>query len=261
MTSRIDGYLDELGAALTVGAHRRRRILDETREHLADASDRRVTEGLAPSEAETASIAAFGPPTAIAAAFDPEPTLLRLGAALYVHLALVVSAGLIAIGLSGAIGGALAIAFGPEYISGAGPSTIGPTECAQLAASEPAAADCASAWSWHHVEETVLYRGLPGVLGMVVLAIHLLLARRYLPRTGWAIRITRLALAAGVVAFAAAGLASGLAYTVLEAESVPLGPSRVGDGWWVSIHLACATAFSAGLVAYAISRRRPLLSG
>lgn len=64
----IESYLRELRAALHVGGRARQRFLHECRDHLADAAAER-------GEAE--ALRAFGPPQAIAVAFDAEVAARR----------------------------------------------------------------------------------------------------------------------------------------------------------------------------------------
>lgn len=251
----IERYLDDLEAALTVSAHHRRRILAETRDHLLDASAAPRASGLDARSAARAAIEAFGPPEAVAAAFAPEPTLARLGTAIYLHLAMLAGAVLVTIGLSGAIGGAIGVVWGADSISGPAPTALTPAECAQFAATEPGAAGCADAWSSHALEESVLYRGLLGVLGAAIIVLHLGLAYRYLPTTSWSKRATWAAIALAVVGFGVVGLATVYANTVLETNTPPLGPAQVGSGWWWSIQLANGAAFCAALTALAVVRR------
>ena len=67
--SAIDAYLLELEAALNVRGARRRRFLRECRDHLLDAAGERGD--------EAAAVRAFGPPAALATAFDAEVATRR----------------------------------------------------------------------------------------------------------------------------------------------------------------------------------------
>ena len=260
MNDQMERYLHELDAALTGSAQQRARIIEEAREHLLDTMERHESAGSVRGESAATAIKDFGPVAVIAFAFAPKATAARLGAAIYLHLALLVSTALMTIGAVVVAVGAIGVTFGLESVSGEPPAFIDGARCAQLGVTEPGATDCQSAWSWHFVEESVLYRGLPGVFGAFLAMVHILLARRYLPRASWTRRMTRIALLIGVIAFGAAGLTFGYTWTVLDADAAPFGPSRVGGGWWASLLVACAMTISAGLLAYQIARRRSLLT-
>jgi hypothetical protein len=66
----IDRYLADLAACLHVPRHRRRRILDEVRDHLDDSAVSLLSEGLTAAEAEERAIASFGPADVVAAQFN-----------------------------------------------------------------------------------------------------------------------------------------------------------------------------------------------
>ena len=262
MSHPIDRYLARLDRALTVGRRRRHRIVDETRDHLLDATARHEAAGEPPAHASRLAIAGFGPAEDIAHAFDPEPTPARLASAIGLHLLLLASLAFLAIGLSGAIAGAIGVTLGPDTISGAAPATLDATDCTRLAATEPGAASCAEAWSWHALEESVLYRGLPGLLGAVVALAALWTARAHIARATWARRTTQATALAGVVAFSLlCALATTGALGALDpAEAaLPRGASQT-TAWWLSFALALAAAAIASGAAFGASRHGHALS-
>lgn len=260
MSGPIERYLDRLDAELTVSARHRARVVDEARDHLLEARQRHEADGLERADAERAATDEFGAAATIAAAFDPEPTLMRLTGAVYVHLAVLGGFSLMAVGLAAAIGGALGLIAGPEFISGAAPGDLDAAQCARLAA-DGGTANCADDWSWHYLEESVLYRGLPGVPGLAIVVIHLSVARRLLPRTVWARRTTQIAAVAGAIGFTIATVSSVAGAIALEADALPAGPSQTGTGWWLSFVLAGVTATSISAAAVVATRRGASLSG
>jgi hypothetical protein len=98
-----------------------------------------------------------------------------LGAA--VRLAI---AGLIAIGLSGILAGAMGIAFGKSFVSGDSPTpSYSRSRCADYLEYEPKAHSCEEAATLHHFGETVWYRAAAGVAGVALLGLYLLARRRW----------------------------------------------------------------------------------
>jgi hypothetical protein len=67
----IEAFLDGFNRALTLSGRRRRRVIDEARDHLIEARDRGISAGLDPQAAEIGAIEAFGDPAAVASRFDP----------------------------------------------------------------------------------------------------------------------------------------------------------------------------------------------
>ena len=67
----LETYLEELRRALGDRGHDDPRIVDEAREHLADAVEDSVRRGLDRAEAEREAIARFGPPDVVAAHTPP----------------------------------------------------------------------------------------------------------------------------------------------------------------------------------------------
>lgn len=68
-SSGISDYLAKLDDTVLAGARRRRRIVEEAEDHLAEAVDRYVREGLSREEAERKAITDFGEATTVADAF------------------------------------------------------------------------------------------------------------------------------------------------------------------------------------------------
>jgi hypothetical protein len=260
VTTQIDAYLDELEAALTVSARRRRVILAETRDHLREASTREAATGVASAEAEAAALSAFGPAKAIATAFAPQPTAMRLGTTVGLHVLLLGAAALLTVGVSGAAAGLLGITLGPDIISGDAPAGLDGAACARLAASEPGASNCADAWSWHHLEESVLYRGVPGALGLLLGLATFWIARQHLPRTAWSRQISQRSALLAAFGFTVLCALTSAGAIGLEPDGLPRGATQAG-GWWLSWVLGSAAAAIASVAAYAASRRGLTLAG
>jgi hypothetical protein len=71
LPTTIKAFLDEFERALKLSGRRRRRVLDEARDHLIEASQRGVSAGMDPLAAESAAVEAFGDATKVASRFDP----------------------------------------------------------------------------------------------------------------------------------------------------------------------------------------------
>ncbi len=67
----IEAFLEGFERALKLSGRRRRRVVDEARDHLIEARDRGMSAGLDTRAAEIAAIEAFGDPVAVASRFDP----------------------------------------------------------------------------------------------------------------------------------------------------------------------------------------------
>ncbi|HZI78066.1 MAG TPA: permease prefix domain 1-containing protein [Vicinamibacterales bacterium] len=82
--SPLDSYLRALERALRERGHEATRIVDEAREHLADAVEDGLRRGLAREHAEREALERFGPPDVIAAQAPPERSrmMARVTAAL-----------------------------------------------------------------------------------------------------------------------------------------------------------------------------------
>lgn len=91
----LEPTLARLGRALALYAGRRADVLDEVRDHLLEARERRLRAGLEPADAERAALAAFGEPEPFArdlvrqASRGRARVLLPFGLALGAALALV----------------------------------------------------------------------------------------------------------------------------------------------------------------------------
>jgi hypothetical protein len=78
LPTTIKAFLDEFERALRLSGRRRRRVLDEARDHLIEATERSVAAGMDSLAAESAAVEAFGDAAKVASRFDPG-LLTRVG--------------------------------------------------------------------------------------------------------------------------------------------------------------------------------------
>jgi len=178
----IEAYLDRLLVELSGRARNVRRILAEADDHLRDAVESGVGDGLSTAEAEQRALDRFGSPATVARRFTrrsghllPVPVLSQLVLA----LALLAGVGLVGVGVSGALAGGMGAASGKDFVSGdvAG-VTYTPARCADYLEYHPEAGTCGRAATAHHFDEIVQYRLAAGILGLLVLG-GLFLVRRW----------------------------------------------------------------------------------
>lgn len=177
----IEAYLDRLLVELSGRARNVRRILAEADDHLRDAVESGVAEGLSTAEAEQWALDRFGSPATVARRFTRRPGRLLpvpVLSQLVLALALLAGVGLVGVGVSGALAGGMGAAFGNDFVSGdvAG-VTYTPARCADYLEYHPEAGTCARAATAHHFDEVVEYRLAAGILGLLVLG-GLCLVRR-----------------------------------------------------------------------------------
>jgi hypothetical protein len=162
--------------------------------------------------------------------------------ALILNAALLTWVGLLAIGASGVVTGAMSAAFGPEFVAGDLPGvTYTPERCAEFQSATPPGTTCAKAAALHHNDEVVGYRVDAGVLGIIVF-IGWWIARRRSPAGAGALP-PGLVSGAGTAMFGVVGL--GLA--VLGTSMLPIGS---GAGAYLSaglVSLIVALVFAARL--------------
>jgi len=169
----IEAYLDRLLVELSGRARNVRRILAEVDDHLHDAVDEGVAEGLSIEDARERALARFGSPATVARRFTsgagrlvPVPVLSQL----LLAFALLAGIGLVGVGVSGVLAGGMGAAFGKDFVAGdVSGVTYTPARCADYFEYHPEARNCGAAATAHHYDETVEYRLAAGVLGLVVL--------------------------------------------------------------------------------------------
>jgi hypothetical protein len=233
----IDTYLDELLGRLRGDPATVRRILTESEAHLRDAVDA----GATPAEA----IARYGDPALVAAhqrASGAVPWLTVIGR-LAVAACLLVSLGLVAVGVSGVVAAGMDAAFGPRFVAGDLPtiSYTGP-RCAEYFEYAPGTTSCLAAAARHHTDEVERYRIAAGVAGLVGLGVWFAVRRRH--QVG--------ALPAGVVSGIGA-TAFTVAAVLVGTAAIPIleAGSTAGIGQWLSgagVAAVFALVFTARLV-------------
>ncbi|MBS1906859.1 MAG: hypothetical protein JST33_09905 [Actinobacteria bacterium] len=201
MTDAIDRYVEQLADRLGAGRDAWR-LLAETDEHLRDAQAVLQGQGMDPGDAAEAAVRRFGDPAAVAKAGSPRRRAVGLLSGGW----LVVSLGLVVIGLSGLVSWALEAIFGPAFLAG-DPNGVTYTaaRCGDFLGFFPQAGSCAAAAAMHHSDEIVSERLAAGVLGLVLLAAWLLV-RRLRGASPIAREDRRMLLIASAVAFLGVGL-------------------------------------------------------
>ncbi|HWW53129.1 MAG TPA: permease prefix domain 1-containing protein [Acidimicrobiales bacterium] len=181
-TDPIEEYLDRLFTQLRGRAADVRRILAETEGHLRDAVDAGVASGLTSNEAERQALERFGPPSTVARRFAAvEGRVVPAGVLIQMVLAvaLIGGIGLVAIGASAGVAGAMEVAAGKSFVAGDPPGvTYTPARCADFLGYFPHAPSCEAAATDHHFDEVISYRAAAGVLGLFVLAGYAVVRRR-----------------------------------------------------------------------------------
>ena len=158
-------------------------------------------------------------------------------------------AGLLTIGVSGAVAAAMGVAYGRSFVSGDPPGvTYSKARCADYFEYEPSSRTCEKAATLHHYGETVEYRAAAGILGLILLIAYLV-AR---PRLG-----SSEGPAEGVTAQVAA-LAFGLAAVGLLGSILPsfIQGQRVGVGDYLSAGIVSALAAVISGAFFGVQRRR-----
>lgn len=234
MSEPIEDYLDGLYVQLRTDPRSARRLLDEAADHLHGAADELERQGLPRSEAEREAVRRFGASAPIARA-DARRSFAALLVDTTKAVTLLGGIGLVAVGLSGLVAGAMTALFGKQFVGGglAG-SVFG-------SAPAPMAEDAGDA---------VSLRVLAGVVGAVVLA-ALWAARRVRPDS-MRLRVLPAAYVdlVALVAFASATV-------LLAAASIDQVVHHAGHG--AGFFLSGALVSLAGAVGYGIRCVRSVL--
>ena len=250
--SPIEAFLDALYDELRDSdAATARRLLAEAESHLRESADALVTTGVERLEAEQAAVERFGTPAEIVAASRPalHARLTGLVAGSVRPLVLLLGAGLVVVGLSGAVAAAMSAAFGSGFV-GSMHQTYTASACDHFLAVQPSATSCTQAAALETSHDAIALRLLAGGLGLVLLGLGWLWSRRSrergrgygLPPVVW--------LTVGLTAFAVA--AAGLAV-----ESTDLATNYGSDG--VGFYLSGAVVAALAAVAFAVPLTRRLL--
>jgi len=168
----------------------------------------------------------------------------RLVADLAFTLGRLAIVGLIAIGVSGGIAGAMGSLFGERFVSGDLPDiTYTRARCTDFFEYSPGARSCEEAATHHHYGEVTTYRAGAGFLGLLALGVYLLIRRRF--------RTTPSTLPDGFEATVGTTLFGGAAAALLFSSLpfVVLGQAA-GSGQYLSagiVALALAALYGASL--------------
>jgi hypothetical protein len=180
----VEEYLDKLLLTLSGPPRQVRRTLAEVEAHLHDAVAEEMAAGKSEAEAEQAAVARIGVISQISG--HPQQ-FARPAAALARRTALAGSLiggiALVAVGISGAIGWALAELHGGTFLVAPFPQgSYTSADCARWLAGDPSTHSCITAMTADHVGEVILNSFAAGVLGVLVLSAYGWMRRRWQDR-------------------------------------------------------------------------------
>ena len=176
----IDEYIDQLADALTVAPRRARRILLEAEDHLQQSVEDQVAAGASRQDAEQRAIEQFGSARMVAARFNGSVSQRAWFFRAYLYAALLGGIVLVAAGIAGELSAGFGLAFGKSYVAGdINGVTYTPARCADLFEYAPSATTCEQAATSHHFDEIWRNADAALVLGIIAVAAHLLIRRRF----------------------------------------------------------------------------------
>lgn len=184
----IEQYLDELYAQLRADPRDGRRLLDEAADHLHNSAAEFESGGMDRVEAEREAVRRFGASRPLVRA-DERRSIGRLALDTVQAVVLLGSIGLIAVGASGLLAGAMSLAFGRAFV-GAHLSIVGTHSVAENA------------------HDAVALRVLAGLVGLIALAV-LWAVRAYSPRVRLQVLPVAFVDLTGLIAFGGATVALG----------------------------------------------------
>jgi hypothetical protein len=230
MSEPIEQYLDDLYAQLRTDPRRARRMLDEAADHLHGAADALRATGMDRVDAEREAVRRFGS-SAIVARADRPRTFGRLLVDTAEAVVVLGAVGLVAVGVSGLLAGAMAALFGREFVGGGLVHSI--------AGGTASVAENAG--------DALVLRALAGALGVALLG-----AAWLAERAGMRLRVLPMTYVdtAGLVAFAGATV-------VLSALSLNQVLQQSGHG--TGFFLSGALASLAGAIGFGIRAVRSVL--
>lgn len=242
----VEGYLDDLLAALRGRPREVRRMLAETEEHLHAAIADDVAKGTPPDRAASTAVARFGGAAQVARAWNastpPEPMRSFLGR-IANQLVPLAAIGLIAVGLSGVAARVMAALLGRTFMFADPPGTTYPASaCRYWLTIHPSAGSCTNTYLAESQADGLLARYATGVLGLLLLAAVVVIRRRRgLPPFG---RLPVLSSFTATIVF----LAAALGLLGLGIDSIRTADSH-GAGQWLSgaviaFPLACVYGFA-----------------
>lgn len=170
----VEEYLDKLLLTLSGAPREVRRTLAEVEAHLHDAVAEEMAAGKSQAAAELAALARLGALSQITGhplQFGrPAAALLRRTA---LAGSLIGGIALVAVGISGVIGWALAKLHGGTFLVAPFPQGgYTSADCARWLAGDPSTHSCIAAMTADHVGEVILNSFAAGVLGVLVLSAY-----------------------------------------------------------------------------------------
>jgi hypothetical protein len=250
----VEEYLDQLLLTLSAPPRQVRRTLAEVEAHLHDAVAEEMAAGKSQVDAEAAAVARIGAAHEVAGRpvgfSKPTAALLRRTA---LAGSLIGGVALVAVGVSGFVGWAMAGVRGGTFLIAPFPSgSYTSADCARWLAGDPGTHSCIAAMMSDHVGEVIMNSLAAGVLGLLVLAGHVWMRRR------WQDRSTLTALPIGSAEAAGAILALlAVAFFAARGVNVELVQRGQGAGQMFALAtgaLAAAAYFAARL--YRLARPR-----
>jgi len=180
----VEDYLDKLLLTLSGSARQVRRTLAEVEAHLHDVVADELAAGKSQAAAEEAAVARMGAVHVVSghtAQFSrPSAALLRRTA---LAGSLIGGVALVAFGISGAIAWGLATVRGGSFlIAPFPPGSYTSADCARWLAGDPATHNCITAMTADHVGEIISTAIAGGILGLLTLAAHWWMRRRWQDR-------------------------------------------------------------------------------
>ena len=180
----VEDYLDKLLLTLSGTPREVRRTLAEVEAHLHDAAAEELAAGKSQPAAEAAAVARLGSVHVITGHTTqfsrPTAALLRRTA---LTGSLIGGVALLAFGFSGAIAWAMAGLRGGAFLTAPFPQgSYTSADCARWLAGDPAAHNCIAAMTHDHVGEILITSLAGGVLGLLTLAAHWRMRRRWQDR-------------------------------------------------------------------------------
>jgi hypothetical protein len=238
----VEEYLDGLLLTLSGSPREVRHTLAEVEAHLHDAVSEEMSRGLSRQQAEAAAVARLGPVQAVS---GRNPRFARPAAALLRRSALagtlVGGVALVAYGISGAIGWAMAGVRGGRFLTAPfPPGSYTQADCDGWLTGDPATHNCVTAMISDHVGDIVVQGFAAGFLGILALLAFATMRRR------WQDRATLTALPVGSAEAAGAILATLVAVAGLARWfNIETNQQAQGAGQPLSIAIAaaCAAAF------------------
>jgi hypothetical protein len=180
----VEDYLDKLLLTLSAPPREVRRTLAEVEAHLHDAVAEEMAAGRSQADAEAAAVARLGEVHEVAGRpvgfSTPTAALLRRTA---LAGTLIGGVALVALGLSGAVGWALAGVRGEAFlVAPFPPGSYTSADCAHWLAGDPGTHSCLVAMMSDHVGDVILDSFAGGIVGLLVLAAHWWMRRRWQDR-------------------------------------------------------------------------------